>query len=312
MGKEIKIAATCRKCGILPENSDVPAVDTTVIKYMNEVLEMVRPQTPDLVVLPEMCDLPEGWSMEGYVHYVSVRTDTVVEYIRKKARELNVWIAYSTVRLLDDGTLRNSCLLIDRKGETALIYDKMYPTLGELEVGIFPGDTPKVLECELGRVGAVICFDLNYTELALEYQKKGANLILFPSLFSGGLLQQIWAFTVRAYLVGACGGCSASVVSPAGEILKRSTGYFPEIVSAINLDYALVHLDFNWDKLMNLTDKYADSIAMRDPDGLGSVLLINNSESSNMKEILDDFAVESMDEYLQRMAWAKDRKGSER
>lgn len=308
MGKKVKIASTCRRCGMLPEGADATIADMVVKKYIDTVLEMVQSQKPDLIVLPEMCDLPEGWSMEEYVHYVSKRTDAVVEYICQKARELNAWIAYSTVRRLPDGTFRNSCMLLDRTGETAMIYDKMHPTEGELEAGIFPGDEPKVLECELGRVGAAICFDLNYTELALEYQKKNVNLILFPSLFHGGLLQKIWAFTARAYFVGACGGCKASVVSPAGEVLKESTGYFLETVYTVNLDYALVHLDFNWDKLIRLTDKYADNVTMRDPGGLGSVILLNDKNDCSMKDILEEFAVEPMDAYLQRMVCAKEEK----
>lgn len=301
MSKKIRIAASCRKCGALPQDASPDETDAGVIAHMESMLEAVQARKPDLIVLPEMCDLPEGWGMETYVRYASARTITVLEYVREKARKLKAWIAYSTVRQLKDGTNRNSCILIDRQGNTAFIYDKMYPTLGELEAGILPGDDVKVLECELGRVGVAICFDLNYTGLAAEYQKKKADLLLFPSLFHGGLLQQMWAFGARAYLVGACGGCGASVVSPAGEVLEKSTGYFKELVYTVNLDYALVHLDFNWEKLRSLTCRYADSVTMHDPGGLGSVLLVNESSTCSMKEILEEFTVETMDDYLQRM-----------
>ena len=306
MAKKIKIAATCRRCAAVPVNAGASAADKAVISYIGEVLQAVGAGKPDLIVLPEMCDLPEGWDMDAYVRYIWHRTDDVYRYVRKKAHELKTWISYPTVRRLDDGTFRNSCMLIDREGNTALTYDKLHPTLGELEAGIHPGAAPGVLECELGRVGIAICFDLNYPELALEYRRNNVDLILFPSLFHGGLLQQMWAFQARAYLVGACGGCGASVVSPAGEVLAASTGYFSEAVRAVNLDYALVHLDFNWDKLKALTDRYADSVTLRDPGGLGCVILVNESSDCSMKEILEEFAVETMDDYLQRMIHAKE------
>lgn len=302
MARKIKIAATCKRCEALPENAGADMADVAVTEYIDMVLRAVQPQKPDLIVLPEMCDLPENWSMDTYVSYILTRTDAIPGYVRKKAEELNAWIAYSTVRQLADGTLRNSCMLIDRVGNLSYVYDKIHPTTGELEAGISPGDTPKVFECELGRVGAAICFDLNYTFLASEYQKQKVDLVLFPSLFQGGLLQQLWAFTARAYLVGACGGCGASVVSPMGEVLKQSTGYFSEIVYTVNLDYALIHLDFNRDKLMELTCRYADSVTLSDPGGLGSVMLLNESSDRSMTEILEEFDVETLDNYLQRMA----------
>lgn len=305
MAGKIKIASTCRRCGALLQNVTASAADAAIIEYIDSILQGVKARRPDLIVLPEMCDLPKGWEMAIYVQYIADRTEAVYEHVREKAQELNAWIAYPTVRQMEDKTFRNSCILIDREGKTALTYDKLHPTLGELEAGIRPGEAPRVLECELGRVGAAICFDLNYTDLALEYRKKNVDLLLFPSLFDGGLMQQMWAFTTRAYLVGACGGCCASVVSPAGEVLDRSTGYFPEIVCTANLDYELVHLDFNWDKLMELTGRYADSVTMRDPGGLGSVILLNESAGRTMKEILDEFQIERLDDYLGRMEHIK-------
>ena len=305
MAGKIKIASTCRRCGAMRQNVTASAADSAIIEYIDSILRGIEARRPDLIVLPEMCDLPEGWEMGTYVHYIAARTEAVYEHVKKKAQELNAWIAYPTVRQLEDKTFRNSCILIDRKGKTALVYDKMHPTLGELEAGIRPGEAPLVLECELGCVGAAICFDLNYTDLALEYRKRNVDLLLFPSLFDGGLMQQMWAFTARAYLAGACGGCCASVISPAGEVLERSTGYFSEIVYTVNLDYELVHLDFNRDKLLELTDKYADSVTMRDPGRLGSVILINESAGRTMKEILEEFSIERLDDYLGRMEYIK-------
>lgn len=301
MGRKVKIAATCRRCGKLDERTAADKTDEFVIAYIEQVLHGVRAKYPDLIVFPEMCDLPEGWEMETYLSYILVRRETVLAHIRNKARELHAWIAYSTVRKHADGTLRNSCILIDRTGSIAFIYDKTYLTLGELEHGVCSGDGARVFACELGRIGFVLCFDLNYLELAGEYKKMQTDILLFPALFHGGVQQQIWAFTARAYFVGACGGCKASVVSPGGEILETSTDYFSEFVYAVNLDYALVHLDFNWEKLEAIEERYATDVTIHDPGGLGAVLLTSEKSNLSMKKILEEFAVETLDEYLQRM-----------
>lgn len=301
MDKKIKIAASCRRCGDLPESAVVQATDAAATEYLKLALGAVESCRPDLILLPEMCDMPGNWGMRAYVDYISERTDRVTDTVRKKARELNAWIAYPTVRQVGEGEFRNSCILFDRQGDTAMIYDKMYPTQGELEAGIGPGEELRVLDCELGRVGAAICFDLNYTQLALEYKRKKVDLLLFPSLFEGGLLKQLWAYTARAHLAGACGGCAAYVVSPAGEVTARTMGYFSELVSEINPDCALVHLDFHQEKIMALTRRYGETVKVHDPGGLGSVLLENENNSVSMEEILREFAIEPLDEYLDRM-----------
>lgn len=301
MAKKIKVATTCRRCNSIPSNTSINHTDDTVIAYINEVLETVKERQPNLIVLPEMCDLPNGWDMDTYINYIENRTGIVYEYVVEKAHQMKAWIAFSTVRKIEDGSFRNSCILIDTTGNVQMIFDKLHPTLGELEIGILPGDEVKVLNCELGSIGASICFDLNYTDIAYEYKKHNLDLLLFPSLFSGGIQQQLWAYTTGAHLIGACGGCLATIVSPTGEILEKSTGYFLEVVYEINLDFALVHLDFNWDKIRALTNKYASIVTMHDPGGTGFVILTCESENHNMKEMLEEFEIEVLSNYLQRM-----------
>ena len=49
----------------------------------------------------------------------------------------------------------------------------------------------------------------------------------------------------------------------------------------------------------------AVSVTMRDPGGLGSVILINESAGRTMKEILEEFSIERLDDYLGRMEYIK-------
>ena len=57
-----------------------------------------------------------------------------------------------------DGSWRNSCIVLDREGKTAGIYDKNFPTIGEMESGIIAGTDIPVIQCDFGRVACVICF----------------------------------------------------------------------------------------------------------------------------------------------------------
>jgi predicted amidohydrolase len=57
------------------------------------------------------------------------------------------------------GIWRNSCVLLGRDGNIAGIYDKNFPTIGEMEEGIKASDQAPVFQCDFGRVAIAICFE---------------------------------------------------------------------------------------------------------------------------------------------------------
>lgn len=89
------------------------------------------------------------------------------------------------MRIDEDGKFRNSTILLDRVGKLTGIYDKNFPTIGEIGDGIKPGDEVPVFKCDFGRVALAICFDLNFEELLVKYEKAKPDIILFPSNYHG-------------------------------------------------------------------------------------------------------------------------------
>lgn len=300
MSQKLTVVATSRRCGSLPEPSGPTEVDNAVKAFLERVFATAAPQKPDLIVLPEMCDMPEGWSMAAYMTYLAGRGSAVWDFVCKNAQNLNAWIAFCTIRPTEKGKYRNSCFLLNRAGKVVAVFDKMHPTLGELELGVEPGNRCFVAECELGRVGCAICFDLNYIEMAHLYAQQSLDLLLFPSLFHGGLLQKAWAYTARTHLLAACGGCGASVISPLGQVLARSTEYCPELVYTLNTDCVPVHLDFNVEKLRRATEKYGRGVTVYDPGQLATVLVTSETEQRTARQILQEFEIEPLNSYLNR------------
>ena len=73
------------------------------------------------------------------------------------------------IREENEGVLRNSCVILDRNGEIAGIYDKNFPTIGEMEKGIKAGKEAPIIQLDFGKVAVAICFDLNFDELREQY-----------------------------------------------------------------------------------------------------------------------------------------------
>jgi len=211
-------------------------------------------------------------------------------------------MVYSAKRELPDGTWRNSSVLIDRKGEVAGIYNKNHPTIGEMEGGILCGSETPVIECDFGRVAMAICFDLNFDEIRLKYAKAKPDLIIFSSMYHGGLMQPYWAYSCRSHFVGAIAGkgTRSEIYNPLGQVVASNTNYFDFAVATVNLDCELVHLDYNWQRLRKLKAKYGPKVTINDPGCLGAVLVSSEHETISVDEMIKEFEIELLDDYFAR------------
>lgn len=171
-----------------------------------------------------------------------------------------------------------------------------------MEDGIIPGDQAPIIQCDFGKVAMAICFDLNYDELRLKYAKQQPDIILFSSVYHGGLMQSLWAYSCRSYFVSAIGVVQlpSEVLSPLGEIVASSTNYFNYTVSTINLDYKLAHLDYNWERLTKLKAKYGDAVSIHDPGKVGAVMISSEDKTISAAQMVREFDIELLDPYFDR------------
>lgn len=270
--------------------------------WLGEIKQII-PYKPDLIVLPEECDFSSGLSGEEKQKYLTARKSQVLDFFASVAKSNHSYIAFGIQRLADDGTWRNSSILLDREGKIVGIYDKNFPTIGELNSGIKAGNGVPIFECDFGRVALVICFDLNFDELRQQYVKIKPDMILFSSMYHGGdALQSIWAYSCRSFFVSATGfrNIPSEIRNPLGEVISSNTNYYDFTVSKINLDYELVHLDYNWNKLRALKEKYKNTVTITDPGKLGAVLITSENKSVSAKDMTDEFKIELLDDYFDR------------
>ena len=121
-------------------------------------------------------------------------------------------------------------------------------------------------------------------------------------MFHGGLAQAIWAYTCRSHFVSAVGipELLSQIRNPHGTIIASSTNYLDCVTATVNLDCCLVHLDGNYEKLTALKAKYGTEVDISDPGEIGSVLVTSNLDDIKAEEMLSEFEIEPLDDYLQR------------
>lgn len=278
-------------------------------RHWTAELVPVLPDRPDLIVLPELCDRYSGMTPEEIEEYHRFRGDQLLDFFADLARRHRCYIAYPSARLAADGSWRNSTRLIDREGNVAGIYDKNYPTIGDMTRNrTVAGRHAPVVETDFGRVAFAICFDLNYHEFLERTAVQRPDIILFSSYYHGGLMQEYWAYHCRSYFVGSIAGTENAVLNPAGSAVARSTDYFHRVTATVNLDYQVVHLGYNEEKLRQLKDCYGSGVTVFDPGHLGAVLLTSERDDVTSEEMIRRFGIETWDEYYRRSVENRNRK----
>ena len=285
-----------------PPSDDLEAKVQEMIAYLKMNLEKVLPDKPDLIVVPEDCDWFPTFTPEERNTYYRYRRDRIRDFYSQVAKENRCYIAYSARRYVpEDQALpyRNSTQLIDRNGQVVGIYDKNHLVPSELDVARNRyGTEAPVFELDFGRVCCAICFDLNYDELMRRYAAQKPDLIIFCSAYHGGLSQQMWAYMCRAWFCGAIDNGQSRILNPFGEEVASTTNYYDFVTGTINLDYALVHIDYNEPKFFAAKRKYGDKLIVHDPGHIGSVMLTYEGTDTTVRDIIREFDITPLDDYF--------------
>ncbi|WP_158602349.1 carbon-nitrogen hydrolase family protein [Cohnella endophytica] len=308
MSNYVKISTLGSRNFTVDEQLAPDEIVERVIGHLQEKLSQVLPEQPDLIVLPEFSDIPFNLylSPAKTLAYCRVRGARILNWFADIARRHRCHIAYPTIWAQENQPAKNSITLLDRNGTVIGEYSKNHLTLGEMEeYGMACGKEAPIIACDFGRVACVVCFDLNFDRLRLQYAAAKPDLILFSSIFHGAFMQQYWAYSCRAHFAGAVGGGQPSaVVSPVGEILATSTNYFDYVTTTVNLDCAVVHLDYNMERLRALKSKHGSKVKIADPGYLGAVLISSETDECTIRDMMKEFDIELLDDYLTRaLAW---------
>ena len=283
-----------------------------VISYLDMVIGKALCDKPDFILLHENSDIP-SFAPEERAEFYKYRGDAVHRHIADICKKNKVNICYGSSRDGGDGWNRNSAVFINRDGETVGVYNKNHLVMEEYtNCHIRYGKDPELIETDFGKVGAAICYDLQFDELREKYMKLRPELIVFPSLFQGGFLKQYWAFSNRCWFVSSIGigNAPCEVINPLGEVVAKSSSYFSHLTVDINLDYCIAHLDYNGERITRMKQKYGDEVQLCAPSGLGRVMITSFSETVSACEMAKEFEIELIDELFARNLGSRHTEGN--
>lgn len=272
------------------------------VKVWEDLIDTAAWDKPDIILLPEgfLQNTVSSCSKEEKNDKSELlpRGGVITKFISRKAKEHKTYILVCYWRKNEKGKGRyNSAVLFNRKGKIAGVYDKTFPTRRELEEGILPGKGAKVFQTDFGRIGAFICFDFFFRELVADYKNKGVELICFLSGYRGGLQIPIVAYENQIFVASSSAGGSV-IVNPVGRILAESSMFGNIIFSKINLDFKIVHITINQQKIVDMKKKYGQYVKIEAASPEAIYLLSSFHPEKSIEVMIREFKIETFDEYL--------------
>jgi hypothetical protein len=196
-----------------------------------------------------------------------------------------------------DGRAFNTAVLLDRQGKPAGYYRKMFVFWGE---GVNLGDEGvKVFDLDFGRIAILTCFDLNFAELWSEAERKGAEIVFWPSAYGGGRPLNGYAAIHNYYIVAVGAG---NMIDLLGNTIEDAQQPKPRLfITTLDLDQTLVHYDFNSEKVKKLLAEHKGEVELEKSfDAESWHLLRAVKPGVRVRDLCRQYQIETLRDYRQR------------
>jgi predicted amidohydrolase len=258
----------------------------------------------DLVVLPEAVLTPNADLAKDR----SIPVDhPVLDSFRELARRHRSYLVVplDLVEPTRAGPVySNAALLLDRSGELVGTYRKAHPVgvgLGSsLEGGVTPGRDFPVFDCDFGRLGVQICWDVVYDDGWAAMAAGGAEIVAFPSASPATIRTAGHAARHRYHVVSSTPRDNATVYEPTGMVAARIERHGDVLVHEVDLS----HVVLGWSPALRdgaaLREKYGDRVGFH-YDGREDIgLFWSNDPTTSIDAMIRSIGVDPIDAQIAR------------
>jgi predicted amidohydrolase len=258
----------------------------------------------DLAVLPENAvtgetgNAPEraSFPLEG----------KVLEVMGAAARKHHTYVIVPMTLAEDPAhnLFTNSNILLDREGKVVGNYRKVHLVSNQagalLEGGLVPGKEFPVFQCDFGKLGIQVCFDIEYDDGWAALARKGAEIVAWPSQ-SPQTIQPRWRARANGYyIVSSTWRNNASIFDPTGDIIAQTTEPSSVLVEQIDLSYALI----GWQpKLANgqaFVERYGKAVGFRYSESEDGGIFWSNDPKIPIMRMVRELGLELRADSLER------------
>lgn len=159
----------------------------TFYEQVEFFVDAVSGYKSDFIMFPEFFNTP---LLQPYNHLPEMEamrklaelTEDIVTKIQEYAVSYNVNIISGSMPILENNKLYNATYLCHRSGKTEE-YRKIHITPNEQKYyGMVGGDKIQVFDTDCGKIGILICYDVEFPELSRIYADQGMQILFVPFL----------------------------------------------------------------------------------------------------------------------------------
>lgn len=221
------------------------------------------------------------------------------EAVAELAKQYNMYVI-CPIREQAGDKQYNTAVLIDRKGQVAGYYRKIFVFWGE---GLHCStEGAKVFDTDFGRISILTCFDLNFPELWQQCDNLDVDIVFWPSAYGGGSPLNAYAILYHYYIVPVGAG---NIIDITGKTVENIEKPCPkQFIATLDLDRAFAHHDFNRDKVKTMLDEHKDEIKVErnlsDEDLAPWWLFRAVKPGVRVRELLKKYGIEALRQYQHR------------
>ncbi len=181
----------------------------------------------DLALFPEFFNAPlmglnSFESSIDSIKALAAHSPIIVDAISKLAVSYNINIVAGSMPVIENGELYNIAYLCRRDGTVDSQY-KLHPTPYEKRAWIMQGGNElKVFDTDFGKIGVLICYDVEFPELARLQSEQGLQILFVP----------FWTDTKNGYLRVRCCAHSRAIENECYVAITGSVGNLPKVDGA--------------------------------------------------------------------------------
>jgi len=203
-----------------PENTEN---STASVEQFCRQVEEAGKKGCDIVCLGEGINMVGIKGNPGYDRIAEPIPGPTTNRLGELARKYHMYIV-AALDELEGGTVYNTGVLIDRSGNVAGRYHKVYLPREEIEGGATPGNSYPVFDTDFGRIGIMICWDVQYVDPARALAVQGAEIVFLPIWDGVGTLIRARAIENQVYLVDCIyGGEPSRIFDPWGNVIAEAS-----------------------------------------------------------------------------------------
>lgn len=257
----------------------------------------------DLIVLPEHAIQTEHRGPQVPAEDKAVPLEgPVTDRMAARAKQHGTYLVLPILRREASGRLTNIAAVLDRQGTIIGIYEKLHPVgcreSAVLEHGITPGREATVFECDFGRMGAQICWDMSYDDGFDELGRRGVNLVVIPSASPQTVAPAAHAKRNGYWVVTSTPRDNATVFNPAGQIAAQTTAE-PVLVAEIDLSYAVLHWQHGLRDGAALTAKFGDRVGYQYSAREDTGVFWSNDPATPIGRMIAELGLREMSDHVE-------------